>query len=953
MRKRKKAYLAAVLIILLAVVFYRFFRTDERKEVTYDFPEESFLASDVESGAEEINVDIFQYRSEGADITETEIDKTPALAWSNAGGTLEFSVNAPEHGKYNVIVTYSLLEDSYGAIERALTVNGEIQYSELSNILFSNRFMNMTYPFEQDEYGNEIIPRQEKVTGLYEQLLWDRNAMYFKPLEIELKKGDNLLGFQALKGTMAIAAVKLVPVVEIPDYADYSANQKPNNAKDFYCEMEAEDIQLKSGKNIQYIASNEPGITPEVIGKKTLNTIGGENYSNAHDFIEWSFSAPEDGYYHLAFKYRQNYNSSLTSFRRLTVDGERLFRELEYIPFVYERNWGLAVLGGDTPYQIYLTKGEHRISLEVTNAPYREISNLLHSVSSGMSELDLEVKEIVGVSQDVYRLWNLESYIPDLTDRLKENQDKLNQVFHRLEKLTGRDRTDFNTLSAAYQDLEKAIEDISLITSNVDTLSNIYTAVSTWETTVTTPSLLLDTLCIKSVDREFPEVGTGSLERVRFAVTGFLKSFAASSMQGTKGNEDTEVVQVWVQRNRDYVDLMQQMANEYYTKETGIRVEVNYCPVGMNLLVLANASDKKPDIVTGVDIGIPFEFGVRDALVDLSRYPEFEALIENVVPGSRIPYQIGDREYAIAEEVKTNILYYREDILGQLDVEVPETWDETTNAASTLLQNNYNFYYPYGDFLTFFFQRDVDVYTENGMDIAFDNVKGYEAFKYWTDLYLKYGIDPKMSSFYQHFRLGDVPLGIAGIDQYMLLEMAAPDITGKWSVAVAPGIINEDGENIRWQAGTQNGAMIFKTNEAREDRAWDFLKWWLSDEVQFMYADDLENIYGEEFRYFSANREVVAKQNWREDVKEAILEQLSWYRQIPMVPGGSYITQREIWNAWTRTVIDRKNYREQLDEAIELILPEMKSKQEELGYIDENGNLLKEDKIRPFPKELP
>ena len=300
-----------------------------------------------------------------------------------------------------------------------------------------------------------------------------------------------------------------------------------------------------------------------------------------------------------------------------------------------------------------------------------------------------------------------------------------------------------------------------------------------------------------------------------------------------------------------------------------------------------------------------------------------------------------DREYAIAEEVKTNILYYRKDILGQLGVEIPETWEETTKAASTLLQNNYNFFYPYGDFLTFFFQRDVDVYTENGMDIAFDNVKGYEAFKYWTDLYLKYGIDPKMSSFYQHFRLGDVPLGITGIDQYMLLDMAAPDITGKWSVAVSPGIINEEGENIRWQAGTQNGAMIFKSNEAREDRAWDFLKWWLSDEVQFMYADDLENIYGEEFRYFSANTEVVAKQNWNEDVKEAILEQLSWYRQIPMVPGGSYITQREIWNAWTRTVIDKKNYREQLDEAIELIRPEMRSKQEELGYIDEDGNLLK------------
>ena len=73
MRKRKKAYLAAVFIIVLAAVFFRFFRTDARKEAAYDFPAESFLASDIESGTEEINVDIFQYRSEGADIAETEI----------------------------------------------------------------------------------------------------------------------------------------------------------------------------------------------------------------------------------------------------------------------------------------------------------------------------------------------------------------------------------------------------------------------------------------------------------------------------------------------------------------------------------------------------------------------------------------------------------------------------------------------------------------------------------------------------------------------------------------------------------------------------------------------------------------------------------------------------------------------------------------------------------------
>jgi len=951
MRKRIITCLASVIIIILLFMLLIFPRSTQPEGVIYNFANHSFLNSALKSGTQEIEVDIFDYVAKDADISEIEIDGVHALAWNNVNGSIQFQAQSPENAKYNMIVTYSLLKDSYGLIERGLMVNGETQYSELSNILFLNRYISKVYPFEKDEYENDIIPRQDSVVGLYDQLLYDRNSMYFEPLEIELQKGSNTITFTALKGTMAISAIKLIPVTEVPDYNDYNSSPKQNNAKNYYTEIEAEDISLKSGKNIQYISIMEPGISPEAVGKKSLNTIGGQNYSGAHDFIEWNISVPEDGYYNLAFKYKQNFNNSLTSFRRLTIDGERLFRELDYIPFIYGSDWKLKVLGDENPYQIYLSKGEHILHLEVINAPYKEAAQLLHSVASDMADLDLDIKEIIGVNEDVYRLWNLEDYIPNLSDDLNGYKERLDQVFVKLENLTGRNQTEFNTLSAAYQDLQKIIEDTSVITKNKDALSDIYTIISNWESNVTKPPLLLDTVCIKSVDQSFKKVHMDLWTKLKYSTISFVKSFAASSMQGSKDSEDPEVVQVWVQRNRDYVDLMQQLANEYYTKETGIKVSINYCTPGMNLLVLANASGKKPDIVTGVDIALPYEFAVRDALVDLSQYPEFNEVVKNIVPGSRIPYQIGSSEYAIAEEVKTNVIYYREDILDQLNIKVPDTWDETTAAVSTLLQNNYNFFYPYGDYLTFFFQRGVDVYTEDGMDIAFDNAKGYEAFKYWVDLYMKYGIDPKMTSFYQHFRLGDVPLGITGIDQYMMLDLAAPDISGKWKVGLTPGTVNDNGEVIRWQAGTQNGLIVFKTNQKRQDRAWDFLQWWLSDEVQFMYSDDLENLYGEEFRYFSANTNVVEKQRWDDDVKKVILEQLAWYRQIPMVPGGSYITSREIWNAWTRTVIDKKNYREQLDAAIELIETEMKSKQLELEYIDKNGNVLKRDMIRSFGKE--
>lgn len=952
MHRRRKFILAAAAVLILAAVLMTGLKPEEPKEISYEFSAEKFFDTDLPDGTKVLEVDIFDYETAGTEISVQEFDGVRALVWDNASGMVRFSINSPEAAIYNMIVSYSVPEDSFGLIERGLLINGECQYDGQSNILFSNRYRDAAYPFEKDEYNNDSKPRQVRVSGFFEQLLYDRNCSYLQPVGIALKQGVNTIELTAMKGTVAISSVKLVPPETIPDYKEYRLNEKANGASGFYLEIEAEDNLLKSGKNIQNISISEPGVTPEKAGTKLLNAVGGEKYANAHDFIEWSIEVPENGYYNLAFRYKQNFNSSLTSFRKLTIDGKRVFAELDYIGFPYGSDWKLEIPGENRtadadggqeagPFQLYLEKGVHTLHLEVTNAPYRTIKNLLHKTNEGLTQLDLYVRELLGTDEDVYRLWKIEEYIPDLKDTLNGYVSVLNEALRLLQNLTGRSRTDFGTLTAAVSDMEEILADPDLLTKNSKALSDIYTVVSNWEINVTKQPLLLDKLIMKSTDMEFEEKETGLLGRLSYSAAGFFRSFAASSMQGVKKGEDDGAIQVWVQRNRDYVDLMQQLANEYYTKETGIAVNINYCPPGMNLLVLANASGRKPDIVTGVDIGLPFEFAVRDALVDLSEYPEFEEIIKDIAPGSRIPYQIGTGEYAIAEEVKVNVTYYRKDVLERLGLTVPDTWEDTTKTLSTLLQNNYNYFYPYGDYLTFFYQRGVEVYTKDGLDIAFDSQAGYEAFQYWTDLYLKYGIDPKMASFYQHFRLGDVPLGVTGIDQYLTLDLAAPDISGKWEIALAPGTLNADGQIIRYEGGTQNGAIMFRNGKERQDRAWDFLKWWFSADTQFLYADDLENFYGEEFRYFSANVSVVEKQGWNDRAKEVLLEQLKWYKQVPMVPGGSYMTSREIWNAWTRTVIDHGNFREQLAQAVDSILIEMKSKQLELGYIDEDGFVLK------------
>ena len=918
------------LILLFAIVFVAAAMGEELP----DYGEFLSLYAENPRPEETFVVDMSDYTAIDVGVTETEICGETAIKWNSAYGSVTFKVSAPEAGLYSMFVRYAQLDGSSGQIERGVMVNGAYQYEESRNFYFPKRFSDNCYPFEKNEYGNEIRPRQEGVltpSGIY---LRDRNEFYAEPLLFFLNEGDNELTFVGVKGSIALIDIEFGPYAAKEEvfFADETAEDLP------LITVEAEKIAARSNKGIQNMTVSEPGITPSEAGYKMLNCIGGSNWDDAGDFIEWDFEVASAGYYHFVFDYKQNFNTAMTSYRRLEVDGEVPAKAFETVAFPYSNSWTqTSAADGEEGVYVYLEKGTHTLRLTCVNEPYRELYGRLDAVVKEMKELDLYLKEIIGSDVDVYRVWRLDKYIPTIGADLTRLCNEVKDISAELGVLLG-NTENLGTLTAAIEDLEDLAEDFNDIAKKADALSLVYTVFSNWQEYMLSQPVLMDKWYAVPIGQTAPEAGAGFWERLSFGAKSFFRSFINGGEEML--HEDEEAVTVWVQRNRDYVDMMQLLADEYYTKETGIKVNVTYCPPGSQLLVLANASGKQPDIVTGVDIALPFDFGIRNALVDLSTMEGFDEVVSHVAKGSRIPYYFSGAEYGIAETVNVNIMYYRTDVLDRLDIEVPETWDDAVNALSTLLQNNYAIYYPYGDYLTFFFQRDVDVYTDDCRSLAFTDEKGMSAFKQWVELYIKYGLQPAMSSFYQHFRIGDVPLGLNGLDQYIQFDLAAPDISGSWSVAPVPGTYDENGTLKRWQAGTQTGAIMFKTQEAREQRAWDFLRWWLDTETQCLYADYMENYYGEEFRWLSANPEVVSREAWPDAAKQTILEQLSWYKQLPMVPGGSYMTSRELWNAWTRIVVDHGNYREEIEAAVEDIELEIGIKQEELGYIDENGDSL-------------
>jgi hypothetical protein len=75
--------------------------------------------------------------------------------------------------------------------------------------------------------------------------------------------------------------------------------------------------------------------------------------------------------------------------------------------------------------------------------------------------------------------------------------------------------------------------------------------------------------------------------------------------------------------------------------------------------------------------------------------------------------------------------------------------------------------------------------------------------------------------------------------------------------------------------------------------------------------------------------------------RDVIAEQVGWLKEAPKIPG-SYNTEREVSLAFTEVVYKGADVKTAADDAASRSNREIKRKLEEFGYIDANGNILRE-----------
>jgi len=852
-----------------------------------------------------------------------------SAALSGESGEISWDVDIEEGGLYHLYVRYYPMEGRSEAIERALLIDGQLPFTEAERLLFPRAWGNKEERIRQDANGNDMRPSQVEIPAWEEVALSDADGYYEEPYRFYFAKGKHRITLRSVREPMLVDYLVLRPVKEIPAYADLRASYerlgygKP--AEGTLISVQGEDAAVKSSPTLYPLADrSSPATEPFHPKEIRLNTIGGNNWRIPGQSITWTFEAPQDGLYKIAVKYRQHFVQSLEVSRRLKIDGQVPFAEANRIGFKPGGGWQMMQLGNpEEPYLFYLTKGKHRLSLEVTLG---EMTQHIRSVEQAVLELNQLYRKIImitGGSPDPFRDYELQKRIPELHETFEAEGRRLQGVIGSMEQLYGGKGERMAVLNTVAFQLLDLADDPESIAKRLDAFKSNIVALGTWMLTAKELPLEIDYLIVASEEARLPQADVSWLANAEHGVRQFLLSFFTDYDAVGATDEEAEAVDVWVTGGRDQAQLIKSMIDTSFTPQTGIPVNLRL--VDPAVLLPATLAGSGPDVALASSNVI--DFAMRGALQDLSVFDSFQHVKQRFAASAFVPFEYEGGVYAIPEQQTFPMLFYRKDVLEEIGAEVPQTWEEMYALIPVLNKRQLSIgLTPDVTMDILLYQNGGSYYKDGGKASGLDAEEALLAFKRWTDLYVNYKA-PQQFDFINRFRIGEMPVGIADYTTYNSLVVFAPEIRGLWAFAPVPGTPESEGAIHRESASVTLGSVMFKRAKNKEN-AWAFIDWWTGKEAQLTFGRELEALMGAAARYPTANLEALRELPWPADDFERLMEQLEWVRGVPDVPGG-YFTKRHLNNAFFEVLNKGANPRETLKDYARTINQEITVKRRE------------------------
>lgn len=872
---------------------------------------------------------------------------------------LTFTVNVEEAGLYEFWLDYYILEETYLVPELSVEVNDQAQYNEMNLITLSMEWEPDNYggEIQYDRYGDQLPPRSHLKSQWASRALFDPNHFFATPLKFKLNEGENNINLTLNEGYLLLGEIMIGNEKgATPLYEDYLASLSENldMLEENVITIEAENVAAKSRQSIRPQYVRDPMVTPYDYRTRVLNVLDGNSFADPGDHVEYNFYVEESGFYSLTLKYFQNTNNGMPTRRRIEIDGDVPFQELELYSFEYTSNWKNETLQDDNgeSFQIYLSEGEHTLTLSINNSDVANVYHELLTILEVIDGLGSEITQLTGGLVDRNRNWRIEQYLPDITTYLYAITSRLDEQKEILAKLLENDSlpviTEIEIAIDMLRDFYSRPSDIPHYMERFNQgYSSAYGRIQSILPSLIHNPMHLDKFYFHTEDTDLPQANANVFMSTLEGTKAFSYSFFNPRYDEVdKVDEDT--IEVWVNQSRLQVEIMQRLIDEEFTPDTGIKVNLSLLP-DEQMIVLSNAADSVPDVALGVSHNMPFELGLRGIIEDLSEYEGFYDLTNQFNPNTFTQYIYDEGVYAIPETQDVKMLFYRKDILDFIGEEVPQTWEEIVSLIPMLQRYGMNAYIPLGadsafkgfDSTTpFIYQFGGRLFNETGNQTMIHQEGAYEAFDFMTSLFTVYNMPITTSEFYQSFRDGKSPVGIGDANLYVQLRHAAPELAGQWGMIPIPGVENAHGEIERWDPTYGTSSIIFR-DSSKKEKGWEFIKWWTSGATQSTFSYDIQSILGNQFLYLTANIDGFESSAWPSDSKQVILDQWDWIQTTGRVPG-DYIIERELSNAWNKVVLEGANPRTAIDQAVRIADRELERKLREFGYI-EDDNL-----VRPY-----
>lgn len=910
----------------------------------------------------EAEIDLFDYASSGKVEVYTNYEGTDKALFTDTDSSVSFHVQVPQTGYYNLYMEYLIPESRGVAAERGVRINGEFPFEDAQNITFT-RIWTDGGEVKTDNQGNQIRPTQIEVYDWQSSCFEDDMGYITEPYRFYLEKGDNEITLEAENEPMIIRKFMVAPVSVIQSYEEYVAKYPDISdqaaAAGYIQTIQGEDSTLRSESSLyaKYDRSS-PTTYPNSITNTVLNYVGGDTWRSSGQWIEWEFEVPEDGYYNIMIKGRQNYSRGSVSSRTVYIDGEIPFSEMKEISYAYSNDWECKDLADDNgvPYNFYLTKGIHTIRLEATLGGVGPILEELEDSTYRANQIYRKILVYTGANPDRYRDYYIEANYPEVMEAMELESKRLFKIVDDTVSYSGQKADNIAAAQTVAQQMERFCEKPNKITLEFTTFKDNITALGTASLNMSETKLDIDYLVVSGTGVTPKKDKANIFTKLWHETKSFFASFFVDyNSVGDVYDEsaDDEVVKVWILTGRDQGTILKSMVDDTFTPESGVKVNVEI--VDPTALLNAVLAGRGPNVVLSVGADQPVNYALRGAAEDITQFNDWEEVLSHYTPSSYEQYGLDGHIYAIPETQTFNVMFYRKDVLEEMGLEVPDTWQELIEMLPTIQGNNLSVGIPTAAgssstttattavasnvpdlslYFTLLYQYGGDMYNEMGTKTTVDDEAGIRAFDDYVRYFNDYGL-PTIYDFVSRFRSGEMPIGISAYSTYNTLMVSAPEIRGLWDFTLIPGTeyTNPDGTTYIDRSDFITGSatmMIATEDESLKQKSWEFMKWWAKPDTQVRFGREIEALLGSSARYATANKDAFEQLSWSSDDIKVLSEQWDQTVGIREVPGG-YYTGRHITNAIRKVINDKDDTRETIIDYSIKINEEIEKKRNEFG----------------------